>query len=141
MRPNTISENNQTLVSSFRKPESFMKTQISWNSQQEGVLSPPNLNEHLMNKIMWAHNRISKTIRSSLQQAKNQVSFSNHCNFKSTANLNLRINATTDDQSARTQVPFSKKSKRSTSNFLKEKYNLKISFLRSSRLNFPYYST
>ena len=37
-----------------------------------------------------------KTIKSSLQEAKNQISFSNRCTFKSTAVLYLRINSTSD---------------------------------------------
>ena len=72
-----------------------------------------------MNKIGWAQNRISKTIKSSLHQAKNQISFSNRCTFKSTAGFLFRINSTSDDQSARTQVLFSKMSKCSSSNFEK----------------------
>ena len=69
-----------------------------------------------MNKFGPVQNRISKTSKNSLQQAKNQISFSNRT-FKSTAVSNRRINSTSDDQSARTQVPFSKMSERSSSNF------------------------
>ena len=85
--PKNIFENNQTLVSCFRKPKIFWKFRSFSNSHQRGVLSPSNLTEHLMNKMGWAQNRISKTIRSSLQQVKNQISFSNRCTFKSTAVL------------------------------------------------------
>ena len=81
-----------------------------------------------MNKIGWAQNRISKTIKSSLQQTKNQISFSNRCTFKSTAVLYLRIISTSDDRSAQTEVLFSKMSKRSPSNFEKKKTFWKFDF-------------
>ena len=69
----------------FPKTKDFLKIQSFSNSHQRGVLSPSNLTEHLINKMGWAQNRISKTIRSSLQQVKNPISFSNRCTFKSTA--------------------------------------------------------
>ena len=77
-----------------------------------------------MNKIVWAQNRISKTI--ARRYKPKTKSFSNSCTFKSTAVLYLRINSTSDDQSALTQALFSKMSKRPSSNFEKKNAFWKI---------------
>ena len=109
----------------------------SSNSHQRGVLSPPNLNEQLMNMFGKTQNRISKQSRVRCNQPKTKVVFQifvplnrqRFCISKITQHLmtSLREN----------QVTFSKMGERSSS-ILKQKSNLKFSIPRNSRSNFSY---
>ena len=135
--PKTIFENNQTLFFCFRKPKDSLKKEIFLKLASKRCFITSEL-EWTFDEHVWASPKLHfKTIKSSLQQVKNQISFSNRCTFKSTAVLYLRINSLSDEYSARTQVSFSKMGERSSS-ILKQKSNQKLSIPRNSRSNFSY---
>ena len=110
----------------------------SSNSHQRGVLSPPNLNEQLMNMFGRTQNRISKQSRVRCNQPKTKLVFQilvplnrqRFCISEITQHLMTSLRE-------ENQVTFSKMGERSSS-ILKQKSNLKFSIPRNSRSNFSY---